>query len=64
MGIEVAGIFGLLLLIADIWAIVSTVSSNASTGGKVLWVLLIVIFPLVGLIIWLLFGPRARPRTA
>lgn len=62
--IEVAGIFGLLLLIADIWAIVSTVSSSASTGAKVLWILLIVIFPLVGLLLWLVLGPRAARRVA
>ena len=64
MGIEVAGIFGLLLLIANVWAIVSTVSSSASTGSKVLWILLIIIFPLLGLILWLIFGPRARSRVA
>jgi hypothetical protein len=28
MGIEVGGLFGLLLLIADIWAIVKTVQSR------------------------------------
>jgi hypothetical protein len=58
MGIEVGGIFGLLILIADIWAIVNVVRSAASTGSKVLWVLLILILPVIGLIIWLLAGPR------
>jgi hypothetical protein len=57
MGIEVGGIFGLLILIADIWAIVNVVRSAASTGSKVLWVLLILILPVIGLIIWLLAGP-------
>ena len=50
--------FGLLILIADIWAIVNVVRSAASTGRKVLWVLLILILPVIGLIIWLLAGPR------
>jgi hypothetical protein len=45
-------------LVLDIWAVVSTVQSGASTGGKVLWILLILIFPLVGFLIWLLAGPR------
>jgi hypothetical protein len=58
MGIEVGGLFGLILLVLDIWAVVSTVQSGASTGGKVLWILLILIFPLVGFLIWLLAGPR------
>jgi hypothetical protein len=58
MGIEVGGIFGLLLLIADIWAIINVVQSGASTGGKVLWVVFILLLPLLGFILWLLFGPR------
>jgi len=58
MGIEIGGLFGLLLLIANIWAIVKTVQSGASTGAKVLWIVLILILPLLGFLIWLLFGPK------
>lgn len=58
MGIEVGGLLGLLLLIADIWAIVKTVQSGASTGAKVFWIVLILILPLLGLILWLIFGPK------
>ena len=35
MGVEVGGLIGLLILAGDIWAIVNTVQSGASTGGKV-----------------------------
>ena len=59
MGIEVSGLLGLIILALDIWAIVSVVGSSASTGGKVLWVLLILLLPILGLIIWLVAGPRA-----
>lgn len=59
MGIEVSGIFGLVLLIADIWAIISVVQSQAGTGSKVLWVVLILLLPLLGLIFWLLLGPKS-----
>jgi len=58
MGIEVGGVLGLIVLIADVWAIVKTVQSSASTGGKVVWIVLILILPLLGFLIWLLFGPR------
>jgi hypothetical protein len=58
MGIEVGGLFGLLLLIADIWAIVKTVQSGAATGAKVFWIILILILPLLGFILWLIFGPK------
>lgn len=58
MGIEVGGVFGLLILIADIWAIVNIAQSSASTGKKVLWIVLVLLLPVLGLIIWLLLGPR------
>lgn len=57
MGVEVGGIGGLILLIANIWAIIKTIQSNASTGKKVIWVVLIMLLPIVGLILWFLFGP-------
>lgn len=59
MGIEVGGFFGLLILIADVWAIVKTIGSSASTTSKVVWVVLILVLPVLGLILWLLMGPKA-----
>lgn len=56
---EVTGIGGFILLVLDIWAIISIVGSNETTGKKVLWTLLVVLLPLVGFIIWLLAGPRS-----
>lgn len=54
------GIFGLLILALDIWAIISVVRSDASSGKKILWVLLIVILPVLGLILWGIMGPRGN----
>jgi len=58
MGLEVTGIGGLVILVLDIWAIISILGSAASTGRKVLWALLVLVLPLVGFIIWLVAGPR------
>lgn len=58
MGIEVAGILGLIGLILIVYAIVKTVQSDASTGGKVIWVVLLLVFPVIGFIVWLFFGPK------
>ena len=55
---EIGGIFGLLVLIADIWAIVNIVQSGTTTGKKVLWIVLVLVLPVLGLILWLLLGPR------
>ena len=57
MGIEV-GVLGLIILVLDVWAILRVVGSNSSTGSKVFWVVLILILPVIGLIAWLLAGPR------
>ncbi len=57
--LEITGLGGLILLILDLWAIISVVGSRAGTGKKVLWVVLILILPLLGFIIWLIAGPRA-----
>jgi hypothetical protein len=51
-------IIGLLILVADIWAILNVIGSGATTGKKVLWIVIILIFPLVGLIVWYLAGPK------
>ncbi|MFP4081088.1 MAG: PLDc N-terminal domain-containing protein [Ectothiorhodospira sp.] len=58
MGIEITGIFGLLFLILIVWAIVSTVQSRAGTGTKVLWIVLLILVPVIGFILWLLLGPK------
>lgn len=60
MGVEVGGLIGLLILAGDIWAIVNIIQSGTSTGGKVAWILAILILPVLGLLIWLVAGPRGR----
>ena len=47
------------MLALDIWALISVIGSDASTGKKVIWVLVILVLPVLGFILWLLFGPRA-----
>lgn len=58
MDIEVGGFLGFIVLVLDIWAIINIIKSNASTGMKVLWVILILFLPVVGLIIWWFAGPK------
>ncbi len=52
-------LFGILIFILDIYAIIKVVQSGATTGAKVLWILGIIIFPIVGFIVWLIAGPKA-----
>ncbi len=60
---ELSGFGGLLILALDLWAIISVFGSNASTGKKVLWTLLILFLPIIGFIAWFFLGPRAAQRS-
>lgn len=46
---EYAGFSGFVVLVLNIWAIVSVIGSRSPTGGKVLWIFA---------------GPRAASATA
>lgn len=62
MGSLLNGLLGLVVLALNIWAILSIVKSGAESGVKVLWILLIVLLPVIGLIIWALLGPRGTVK--
>lgn len=51
-----------ILLLIDLWAIVSVFRSDKSDASKALWALVIVVLPLVGLAIWGVAGPRGIKR--
>ena len=57
--LEGMGFFGLLVLIADIWAIINVAQARVDNVKKLLWILLILFLPLLGVIIWFFAGPRA-----
>jgi hypothetical protein len=52
------GLGGLIVLIADVWAIINIFQSSASTGDKVLWTVVVFLLPVLGFILWFFFGPR------
>lgn len=60
LGSSYGGLFGLLVLVADLYALFSIFGSNATVGKKVVWTLLVLFLPVLGFIIWWLAGPRAR----
>lgn len=56
------GLFGLLVLIADVWAVVNVLQSSSDTAKKVIWTVVVIVLPVLGFLLWLLFGPRAERR--
>ncbi|HEY1284014.1 MAG TPA: PLDc N-terminal domain-containing protein [Steroidobacteraceae bacterium] len=58
MNLQVNSLWSLIVLAADVWAIVNIFQSRATTAAKVLWTLLVLLLPILGFIIWLIAGPK------
>ena len=52
------GMVGFLILIADVWAILNIFQSSESTGTKALWIVLVLVLPVLGFVIWYFAGPK------
>ena len=51
------GFLGLIHLAVVIYAAIQIFNSSADTVKKLIWILIVAVFPLVGLIIWYFMGP-------
>ena len=58
---EITGIGGLIILIAEIYAIVMILQSPAQPLEKLIWALVVFFLPLIGLVIWYFAGPGKKP---
>ena len=54
---DAINIAGTGILLADLWAILRTVRSDADASRKMLWVAIVLLLPFVGVVFWILFGP-------
>lgn len=54
------GIVGLLILVGDIWALINILQSGAANDKKLIWIVVVLLLPLVGLVLWYFLGPRER----
>ena len=57
-GGRMQGLIGLVVLIADIVAILDAVKSNMDTGKKALWILLILVLPLIGVVLYFVLNKK------
>ena len=56
------GFWALIHLALVVYALIQILGSSADTGRKILWIILVALFPLIGLIIWFLAGPGTPKR--
>ncbi|KAF1362952.1 hypothetical protein EJ07DRAFT_174536 [Lizonia empirigonia] len=57
------GIVGFIVLVLDIIAWIEIFKSNRPVSGKVIWSLVVFLFPVVGMIIYYLFSNRQAHNT-
>lgn len=59
MAIEVSGLLGVIVLICVIYAILKTAQSRVASSTKVIWILVLLFLPVLGVILWFFLGPRS-----
>ncbi len=52
-------LFAIVLLVLDIMAILQVLKSSMTGGKKALWIILIILLPLIGLILYYLIGKKS-----
>jgi hypothetical protein len=57
------GLFGAVVLILDIFAIVSVLIGRSEVLRKVLWIAVILLFPVLGVLLYFLIGRSAADAS-
>ena len=53
-------LIGVLVFVLDVIAIVSILKSSADGATKILWMLLVILLPFIGMILYFAMGPGRR----
>lgn len=51
-------ILSVFILIAEVWAILNVAQSRVTTQIKTIWILVILLLPVLGVVIWYFAGPK------
>ena len=57
MGPEI-GLLGLIWLIILVWAIIKTAQARVGVFVRFIWIVVLILFPLVGFLFWIFLGPK------
>ncbi|MGH7504668.1 MAG: PLDc N-terminal domain-containing protein [Longimicrobiales bacterium] len=60
---SVRAVLALVILIAEAWAITQVLASEARGRGKLAWITVILLLPVLGFVFWLRSGPRPVQRV-
>ena len=57
MGLEF-GLLGLIWLVIVVWAIVKTAQARVGAFVRFFWIVILIVFPVVGFLFWIFLGPK------
>lgn len=57
MGPEI-GLLGLIWLIVLVWAIIKTAQARVGVFVRFVWIVVLILFPVVGFLFWIFLGPK------
>ena len=57
--IEYLGLWVMIALAVNMWALISVVGADASWLARAIWALILLV-PVVGFVAWYILGPRRR----
>lgn len=57
MGPEI-GLLGLIWLIILVWAIIKTAQARVGVFVRFVWIVVLILFPVVGFLFWIFLGPK------
>ena len=57
MGPEI-GLLGLIWLVILVWAIIKTAQARVGVFVRFVWIVVLILFPVVGFLIWIFLGPK------
>ena len=57
MNLDVLTLPAIGILLANLYAIVRTLRSDAESSRKILWLAIVLLLPFVGVVAWIIFGP-------
>lgn len=57
-------VLAVVLLLAELWAINVVLRSTGGWETKGLWLVILIFVPLLGLIVWAVFGPKREMASA
>ncbi|BAP43344.1 PLD nuclease N-terminal domain-containing protein [Pseudomonas sp. 21LCFQ02] len=64
MGLWTSALLVAVIILADLWAVLRVRKSQTNSSNKAMWIIGIVAVPIIGVLAWIVAGPRHASDAA